>query len=197
SPKDLDLAGYLPRRPARFRRQYRHVVLRPTRPLVATLSPVRMLRHLFGLHRLAALTRQEGRALADEQGDDVATLEVTVVGHFLPADLGRMFGSAFYDSLFHGCVGEQPVVLRESKLLGFMSGGGWPHAAPVVEYAQTQDGRLCQIRLSTRDTALPFGPGSLDKHCRTFLGTGKGETLGQDDKADMRQAFEKKTKDAY
>jgi len=43
----------------------------------------------------------------------------------------------------------------------------------------------------------PFGPGSLDAHGRTFLGVGKGDALGPEDKTRMLATFRTKTAAAY
>src|SRR5262249_32132204 len=85
--------------------------------------------------------------------------------------------------------------VRDGRLLG-LGQPGTP-GAPVVEYARTADGDLYEIRLRTRDTNLPFGPMTLEAASKTFLGTGKVETLTPEDKQDMRRTFQEKTADAY
>lgn len=46
-------------------------------------------------------------------------------------------------------------------------------------------------------SSFPFGPGSLDSHCQTFLGIRKSEAITQEDKSHMRRTFCEKSNDAY
>ena len=66
----------------------------------------------------------------------------------------------------------------------------------MVEHV-LRGGDLFAVRLETRDTTLPFGPASLDRHSRTFLGLPKSGALSEDDKMDMLATFRTKTADAY
>ena len=83
-------------------------VLRPE------LSPVCIIRDLVGISDLTPVTRAYGHQLlhnhdvrpANGDWDEqrrcwrIPSIEMTVVSHFLSADLGRIFGRAFYWNLF-------------------------------------------------------------------------------------------------
>jgi hypothetical protein len=126
-----------------------------------------------------------------------STIRVVLVGHFLTADIGRLFGRPFYDSISRPETGP-PLGLRDSKLIGFRHVG--PHgafASPVVEYAAGPDGSLFAVVLETRDTNLPFARGKLEELSQAYLGLGKAGGLTDDDKRDMRRTFRTKTGRAY
>ncbi len=166
------------------------IVVRPPRPIPADLSPVGMIRDLFGIRSIAALSRTAGRrrVVAARNSAGSATLAVdrlvvTFVGHFLPADLGRICGVEFSRELFadrSALTHEGPVVLRAKPCLGFAADGAGSRR-PVVEYAEDRGGKLTAIEFQTFDTNGPFDEGSLDELCRTFLGRGKrrGPTRAQ------------------
>ena len=210
-PRGFDVAAYLPPTPEGSSGP-REVILRPMATIRPDLSPVAILSDLFGLRGVAPCPRQEGRLRLDGGPTDgptngtwdrragrwkVPALRLVLVGHFLPADLGRIFGREFYDGLLHPAAGE-PLVLATGKTPGFAGTG--PRAAfapPVVEFAAGPDGSLHAIRLEFRDTTLPFGGGSLEALSRTFLGLGKGQAIVPADKAGMLAAFHTKPAEAY
>lgn len=124
----------------------------------------------------------------------VPDVRLTVVGHFLRADFGRLFGRRFLAGLRLGPgEGHPRVFVPERKLLRFISGGhGRP---PVLEYVAGDD-EFFGVRVEMRDTTLPFGPGSLERHSRTFLGLGKSAPLTEGEKAKMLDTFQARTADA-
>ena len=211
-PRGFDLYAYLPAPPDAQGRSAEEVNLRPLAIIRPDLSPVGMLRNLFDVRDVVPCTRREGRRLLEggpsagpsngawrplEGRWAVPILNLVLVGHFLPADFGRIFGRDFYDELLRPAAGEA-LAIRDGKLPGFAAAGpGAAFAPPVVEYAAGPDGSLYAVRLEFRDTTLPFGPGSLDGLGRTFLGVGKGEALGPEDKAWMLATFRAKTAEAY
>src|SRR5262249_28076649 len=126
----------------------------------------------------------------------IPAIQMVFTAHSLSADLGRMFGRRFYRSIFENRVdGEKPLALRDGRLLGLVQPG--TPGAPVVEDARTADGDLDERRLLPRYRNLPFGPMTLEKASKTFLGVGKVETLTPEDKQDMLRTFQEKTADAY
>ncbi len=154
-------------------------VLRPE------LSPVCIIRDLVGISDLTPVTRAYGHQLlhnhdvrpANGDWDEqrrcwrIPSIEMTVVSHFLSADLGRIFGRAFYWNLFEQVHGASDIHLTCNRRLSFAQGeGARVNHRPIVEFAATSDGRAYAIRLQTVDTTLPFGGGSLDQHGQTFLG---------------------------
>jgi hypothetical protein len=143
---------------------------------------VRLLIDLFRLKGVQPVSRHDGRCMIAAGPPNafvkpgrttlsVPTIRLVIIGHFLRADFGR----DFYQHLFWSFPdGEAALEFGEGKVVGLAHAGGSAYAgAPVVEYAAAPDGSLFEVRLETRDTMLPFGPGSLDSHCRTFLGLPK------------------------
>src|SRR5262249_23439633 len=112
-PRGFDPAHYLlDGARARF---VRRILYRPVKLIEPTLSPVRMVAALLGISGLRPLSRADGQALID--GSEEArptnaswdarrrawrtpTIRLVLVGHFLSADLGRVFGRDFYAGLF-------------------------------------------------------------------------------------------------
>jgi hypothetical protein len=212
-PADFDVRRYVSPRRAAYGRFFNGLELRPVGLITPDLSPVRLLKDLFQLPDLSPCTCDEAQRLWDSwsaiEGPangtwnerceiwEVPCISLTIVCHFLAADLLRMFGRDFYCGLLARTSTDLPAVgIRDGKLLGFADFGR-PFSAPCVEFATMPDGSVFGVRLQMRDTALPFGPGSLDRHSRTFVGLGKCESLTGDDKADMLETFRRKSSDAF
>jgi hypothetical protein len=218
-PQGFDIGTYLPLTEERYGRFCKAIELRPVLPLTPDLSPVRMWHDLLGLEGLTALSRLEGeRYIASfddpaagfippvgvvrhkrRSGWKVPEITIVFVGHFLTADLGRVFGRDFLAGLkaLKQARGRGIVFRHQKRLfLAEERAGGHSRSAPVVEYLRC--GSLFHaIRLQTRDTLLPFGPASLERHSQTFLGLGKCNLLTTEDKRDMLRTFQEKTADAY
>lgn len=192
------------------------VIHRPTRKITTSLSPARIVRDLFGVDDIETVNRSQGAALlrglapgaADLPGNlsfdprtkrcRVPTIQLTFVGHFLPADFQRFIGRTFLESLLRRDVCCEGLEISAQKLFTFREPGRRTGAAgALVEYARLVDGRLFAIRVRMQDISLVFGSGSLDDHSRTFLGMSKSEALTTKDKENMRRTFRKRTCDAY
>ena len=120
----------------------------------------------------------------------VPQIRVCLVGHFLQADLPRCFGRRFYEILFRRGPGIPNIELSGRKRLTLVAQGqNFTDHAPIVEFLGTPDGHLYAIRLATFDTNLPFGSGSLDRLCQTFLGVSKADALSHDEIEQMRDTF--------
>jgi hypothetical protein len=189
--------------------RYGCVVVRPVLPLTPNLSPLRMVRDLFGFTGLEFLTRREGR-LRTEKFDhhekaavpanvwyvkrnrrwEIPSIRLTMVGHFLSADFLRIWGRDFFESLL-----EDDISIRSRKLIQLVDEHR-KFGEPVVEYCSWGE-NFYRVCLRTRDTVLPYGHASLDTLSKTFLGFGKNETLTEQDKRDMHRTFHDRTTDAY
>jgi hypothetical protein len=214
-PAGFSLAGYLPLAPDSYGRFCDEVVFLPVKPLAADLSPALVLRDLLGLGGLTALSRLDGRGRIGQFGDPpegvagkptnvlparrgwrVPEVNVTAVGHYLPADLARVFGRDFLAGLKAlKRAGRGGVVVRLRRLLQLVEEASG-RAGPVVQDFFCGE-EMYALRLQTRDTMLPFGQASLDSLSKTFLGLGKSETLTEADKRDMLRTFRERTADAY
>jgi hypothetical protein len=201
-PESWDQEPYLPSQ------QYGYVLVRPVLPLTPDLSPLRMLRDLFGLTGVEFLTRPEGSRRVEHFDDpeaavpanvryvrrarrwDVPAVSLTLVGHYLTADFFRIWGRDFLGGLL-----EDGLSVRSRKLIQ-LADERRKFREPVVEYAARR-GHFYQVHVRTRDTFLPFGPAGLETLSRTFLGFGKNETLTEQDKGDMDRTFRDRTADAY
>lgn len=212
-PDSFELAHHAKITTATYGPSCRHVVLRPVRLIEPTMSPVRLVSDLFGIPDTVAHSRREGlRRLEGAGGPDgppnatwqprsgqwtVPTIRVVLIGHFLTADFARLFGRAFHDDLLRPNSGDA-LSIREGKVIGYIGPGPMgAFVSPIVQYVEDRDGALYALRLEWRDTMLPFGPASLDRLCRTFLGLGKLDGLDQRDKEDMLRTFRKKTEQAH
>jgi hypothetical protein len=185
---------------------------RPPKAISADLSPTQVLADVFCLQGATPLSRAAGvlklrdrnsqpaNGIWDETARQwrVPQLKACLVGHFLQADIPRCFGRRFYDALFRPTPGIPNVDLSGRKRLTFVAQGrNFADYAPIVEFFQTQDGHLYAIRLTTLDTMLPFGPGSLDRLCQTFLGVGKSAAFSPDEMEQMRYAFQRRPEAAF
>jgi hypothetical protein len=214
-PDDFDVGAFVPLTPDGYDRfGVTKVIWRPVKLISSGLSPGQMLLDLFGdgaadLPPLVPYAAGLARPRPAEPGTPVRPEEcwggplrperrpgigILLIGHFLRADLGRL-GRDWYASLDPGSDDRRDrVVLHERRRLSFVTGRRY--ARPVVEWFDA--GReLYQVRLSTLDTRLPFGPGSLDSLSRTLLGRGKAESISADEKARMSLVFRDRPADAY
>jgi hypothetical protein len=208
-PSDFRLDEHLSIDSDQYGRFFENAVLRPTKTITPDLSPVRMLIDLFGLKGVEAVSRHHGQLLAaqaanktqknNNSGWTVPAIRLVIIGHFLTADFGRMFGREFYAHLFTSQPdGEQALAFSNRKVIGLAYPGSPFARAPIVEYALDSDGNLYQIRLETRDTQLALDPkASLDDLSRTFLGRGKDQDITAADKQDMLRTFREKPREAY
>ena len=214
-PADFDLGRFLPT--ARYSRFFDRVILLPIRPITRRLSPVTIVHDLLGVSDLEALTRKRGMeivrdynaARADlpstaEWNDRkkrwrVPALRLSMVGHYLPADLYRVFGSEYLTELLTSPrENRRGVEVRRRKLLGFREPIPFQHSAgALVEHARTTDARLFEVRVRLRNTCLPFAPASLDSLSRTFLGVPKSDAITEAEKQDMSRTFQAKALETY
>ena len=187
-PRSLDLASYLSTDDEYYGRFVPHFRLRRPAVISSGLTPVQWVNDLFRL-TLTPVSLEDGRIFSD-----APKIQIVVVGHFLQADFGRLFGRGFYaDTL-----STPGYRMGDGKLVCFeMAHGQFTDTQPVVQYARTDDNLILQVQLGFRDTILPYGSGSLDTFSQIFLGLGKSDTITAEDKADMETAFRTKTLDAY
>jgi hypothetical protein len=209
-PRSFQLGHYLPTDAEAYGRYCDAIVRRRTALITADLSPVRLLADLLRLEGVVAVSRSEGRRLLEDGPPNatrssgtgrwvVPAIPIALIGHFLPADFGRVFGRRFFDDLFGSAPDrERPLAFRDGKIVGLAyPGGSGFSASPVVEYALAPDGSLYRVRLETRDTTMPFDRGSLDQLSRTFLRLPKSDALSSADKRAMLRAFRERTEAAY
>lgn len=188
-PKSFDLRRHLPEGLFDL---CGDVLLRPVRTIGADLSPARVLGHLLALDEAVAVNRSAGESARSS----ARPVDLTLAGHFLPADLLRVFGSDFLAGLLSAADGQSgPVVVQGHKLLAFREARR-RYGTPVLEHLYSDDG-LHPVRVRTFDTCLPFGKGSLDEHAFTFLGVRKDGRISAAEKAHMRDVFHKRPKAAY
>ena len=194
-PRGFDLDSRWPQAERSSARWDGRIELRRARKITPDLSPAAMLRDLFQLRGLEPVSRSEGFRLLPHprQLGDVPKIRLVLIGHYLPVDLLRMFGREFLQGVFTpepGDVLPPPVGLQQNYGVGFTGNpGGSHHSVPIVQFARDSAGNLVAIELATIDTIRPFGTGSLDDLCRTFLGRGKIGDLTPAEKADMRALF--------
>lgn len=171
-----------------------------TSTMTATLSPADFLAGLFGrgiFRDVFGLTTPFQEMGFDEETEP-NVINVTFIGHFLTADLARIFGHQFFAEVLTAQALQRPLLkLRDQKLLGFEGVGQFAGRNPAVQYAVGADGKLYQIELGFRDTNLLFGSGSLDKLGQTFTGIAKCSALSSEEKSHMRRTFQARTADAY
>lgn len=212
------MSHYLPATPAAYGRFCSSVEVRPVKLLRPDLSPARMFADLFGVadvdivSRPAAWAMREALAPAAEAAPpaararrrkeprrwDVPTLPVTLVGHFLRADFGRIFGRKFWEDLGSPHPADPGFVrVRSRRLIQFVEYRGRHTAtAPALEYLW-RGGDLYQVTVSLRDTGLPYGPAKLQSLAEAFLGVGKCDCLSDEEKGRMLRTFCERTADAY
>jgi hypothetical protein len=169
------------------------VFFTPPKRLTPDLSPAQVLLDLSGATGFAARPRP-----AEPPAVRTPAVELTLVGHHLPADLLRAFGAGFWRELAGTPERPGPRLAAVGRRLCLRDrGGGGRFRAPVVGDLAGRDGAPRPVRLQTLDTNLPFGPFKLDRLARAFAGVGKVGGLGEPDLRDMRRVFREKTADAY
>jgi hypothetical protein len=217
-PADFSLDRYLSLTEDKYGLFCKRILLRPVQPLTSDLSPGRMALDLLGLPG-RVLSRAAGRAaigrfspvvgpglgyppnvIHDARRDRwvIPPVHLTLVGHFLRADFARLFGREFLDGLrLAGAEGGGRIGIESRKLLRFvLMRGRWRESAPVLQYVSSED-NFFAVRLETRDSHVPFGPSSLDRHSKTFLGLPKSDIFTEEDKEDMHRAFLSRKADAF
>lgn len=214
-PGGFDITNFIPPTADKYGKfGITKVVWRPVKLITAALSPARMLLDLWGdavvelpplLPYATGLARprppKAGVVLRPEElwggalrPERLPGIGIELIGHFLRADLGRL-GRDWYATLDPGSDDRRDrVVLKEQKLLSFATGRRFTR--PVVEWFDAGH-ELHKVQLSTLDTRLPFGPGSLDALSKTFLGFGKIDAISSAEKAHMSRVFRERTVEAY
>lgn len=219
-PANLELQHYLPTTSDKYGRFFQRLNLLPVKLLSPWLSPMRMVQDLFDIPELRILSRADGEQTIETFDSelngfsteppanvawnprrkrwDVPSLHLTLVGLFLRADFGRLFGWKFYDNLkkihYHG---RPQINIEGRKLLRFIEQHGRrSDTKPILEYVY-QGRTFHAVRVEMFDTMLTFGPASLDRLSRTFLGLPKCTALDEEDKKDMRRVFATRPADAY
>lgn len=208
----FDLGQYMP--DTAYGRFFNGIHLQPISTINIDQSPAMLLRGLYRLPALQRLPRQEGlqrlynpdvRPAGNAEWDSragrwlVPVINLELIGFFLPADFCRIFGRQFYDEL----LSTEPtsggnITIRTGKVLGFQHNRALgATAVPTVEYIVTNAGHMYAVRLATRDINCSLGGGSLDDHCRTFLGLPKSDVISTKEKTHMLHTFRRKTNDAY
>jgi hypothetical protein len=207
---DFSVAGYR----ARFTR----LEIRPFKVLTSNLSPGAMITDILGIDGFESFSRSAAHGFIRSIGVppdrdtvhpeyrnvrwngkkqiwQVPEVNLTIIGHFLRADICRMFGWKFVNDMRSGTHGVQPVHLADGKVLRYSDSGRWS-GGTILEYL-ARPGELYAIRVSFADTSLPFGRASLDGLSQTFLGVGKSQQIADDEKAKMADAFRSKPAEAY
>jgi hypothetical protein len=192
----------------------------PAKVVSPDLSPGRVLADLLGLPHADFLSRHEGDALRQGQADDHdprrrglrsgkkqrqrspdshPRINVTLIAHFLRADLLRAFGRDFYGGLLAPRDQNPAVAIRDGRVIGFIGTGGAADVFndPVVEYVRHKG--LYELRLGTLDTNCVCGPSKLDALARAYLGLEKNSSITEAEKARMKEVFldPRRAADAY
>ena len=126
-------------------------------------------------------------------------VEVTLAGHYLPADLLRAFGSAYWYSATMDQPGARGLRITQlgKRLQLTRPGAAGRFRAPVVDHLRFLDGTRSWVQLTTLDTRLAFGTGTLDALARAFAGVGKPTAIPEEAKARMSGVFRDRPRDAY
>ena len=189
----------------------KRLVLHPVKAITKDLSPATLLIDFERLAHANPISLSEGKKLLSDSSanfqhaewDDkrktwkVPVITIKIIGHYLYADIARVFGSKFNNSIF-GNDKSTPsgIRLRDNGTLSYRLGKG-SRQAPVVQYLQIYKDFICGIRIETCDLRLPFNSATLGKHSQTFLGFGKAADITTDDKQRMSKTFEMKTDETY
>jgi hypothetical protein len=191
----------------------KNLIVRRSQKLTEKLSPTGLVQMLYGLRSLHSVPRWQGEQLitddrrhyVDAEWDRelkrwrLPQISIVLVGHFLAADLGRIFGRSFFETLFwEDGLKCPPVGLADGRRMAFLDRhNSFRALAPVLEYAALDEHCLYEVRVETRDTCLPYGSASLDRLSQVFLGRGKSDGLTPDEKQKMKSAFTAKPSIAY
>lgn len=218
-PRSFQATDYLP--PRQYARFGKRIVVRPVRNVTPELSPAEILLDLYRMGGLKTDDRVSGNGLTKEdmvkfvepsngEWDSargqwrLPAIRLRLLAHFWTADLCRVFGSRFFNSLFRpGEVsfvqdqrGLRALALQAHKLLKIVAPKSFSQS-PTVQFIHALDGGIYRVELETRDTMLPFGSASLERHCQTFLGLGKCPALSENEKQHMLETFRSRPADAY
>src|SRR5690606_20059877 len=90
------------------------------------------------------------------------------------------------------------LMFRRKKSNRRKSGGTYiAEALPILGRLGFHQSYELNLEFRFVDTMHPFGPGSLDRLCESFLGTRKLGNITAEEKANMVEVFRKRTVDAY
>jgi hypothetical protein len=126
-------------------------------------------------------------------------IDLTLVGHFLRADFGRIHGQVFLHELRHPYYHDQDrrLVMRSRKVVQFVELSRYRTVInPILGYLFLGED-LYEVRVQVRDTLLPYGADSLNNLAQTFLGLPKCQALSDHDKQDMLNTFKARPGDAF
>jgi hypothetical protein len=219
-PVGFDVNSYLPTTLDMYQPFCGRIEVRPVKSLTPGLSPARMFADLYGVPGLDFMSRPAAWHLFDLAAPlaggaaapfgpnarpkrrfphwDVPLVSLTLVGHFLRADFGRVFGRKLWQDI--GAPHPRDpgrVWVRARRLIELVEARGRRTTrGPVLEYAW-HGADLHAVRVDCRDTMLPYGPASLDGHCQTFLRLGKSACLTPEEKGRMLRTFRERAHDAY
>lgn len=194
-PEPPDLNQILKKFKKMLREMGKQVIIRPVKQLPRDLSPAKILNDLLDpRERWATVDKSEcpARKKKDRKQQLRKRVDVVLVGHFLPADLLRMFGKGYTEKLL--AVGANRVVLHQMKRLGFTNQR--QRTGPVVCDGIRWGEDIVPVYLDTFDTNLPFGKRKLADLCKTFLNIDKCE-IAPDDLRNMLDYFKKTPEKAY
>ena len=186
------------------------IVVCPHRDIVIDdLSPVQLLLDLRQLEGAESHFLTAGQVLLHDQSSTppnatwdektrrwkTPTIQIRLVGHFLPADLTRIFSSLFYESILSSPDGTaSPTSLADQGILR-VRGRSEFDLTPIVEFLRLNDGSLYAIRLEMFDTNRAFGPMKLDAAARAFAGVTKVDDVIN--KSAMREEFSRRPVATY
>jgi hypothetical protein len=173
------------------------LLFRTPKVIPSDLSPVRLLADLYGLKSVEAVSKAVG--CGDGTRDKSAPpITLLLIAHYWPADFFRVFGAEFFAGLPQHELGSNKLFIQAHGSLAFKERRGGYHqfADPDLQYAQ-EGGVRHSARVRYFDTSRAFGKRSLDDLARSFLGVGKLEELGQADKQDMLNSFQRDPERAY
>tara|TARA_R110002095_G_scaffold179895_1_gene157401 strand:- start:215 stop:3217 length:3003 start_codon:yes stop_codon:yes gene_type:complete len=213
-PDDFDQEVFLPTsKDNSYGKFCQKFVIRKPSKLNIQLSPVRILRSLLRLPHLKAISKAEIEPLIQDRNQEyreakwdsekeqwkLPTIRIVLIGHFLTADIGRLFGSSFNDSLFHRDSFKSSSIRLDnrSKLEFIEEYANHTVNNPIIEYAKFGSNRLYQVRIETRDTMLPYGKSNLGTLSDIFINQKKDESISKAEKATMLKTFRTKTNEAY
>ena len=185
--------------------------LRPPRLITADLSPANLIADLCGVPLVPFDTDDAGRILADRDANVPGAkwekrhrrwkpqkVKVIIIGHFLDADLLRIFGANYLRTLLLDSAAPiGRVAIRQTGSIGFSGGGNvFATRAPIVQYVKLEE-QLVAIQIETRDTQRIFASGSLSDLSATFLDEPKSDPFSAEEKCDMSKVFVERPDQAF
>ncbi len=175
-PPNFDLESGWPRAGRSSARWDGQLEPRPVRKLTPQLTPVDILRDLFGIEDLEPISPAAAFRLHKESGQlhEIPQVRLLLSSDHRSADHLRMCGRRFLRRVFTpqtGAVQAAPVGLPGRRAVGSARApGGLADDTPVVHYARDAANKIVAIELAAADPGQPCFFDPCESLTRTFLG---------------------------